>query len=75
MACPRSARGELRSPTLRRSHIEDYKLHLAGRPSARRRPLSKTALAEHLGALRTCFERLTEWDGDDVPAARAGLRR
>ena len=29
---------------------------------------SKTSLAEHLGALRTCFERLTEWDGDDVPA-------
>ena len=30
--------------------------------------LSKISLAEHLGALRTCFERLTEWDGDDVPA-------
>ena len=29
----------------------------------------KISLAEHLGALRTCFERLTEWDGDDVPAA------
>ena len=31
--------------------------------------LSKISLAEHLGALRACFERLTEWDGDDVPAA------
>jgi integrase len=53
---------------LRRSHIEAYKLHLAGRPSARGGKLSKISLAEHLGTLRTCFERLTEWDGDDVPA-------
>ena len=30
--------------------------------------MSKTSLAEHLGTLRTCFERLTEWAGDDVPA-------
>src|SRR5207237_2631384 len=54
---------------LRRSHIETYKLHLATRPSARGGKLSKISLAEHLGALRTCFERLAEWDGDDVPAA------
>jgi hypothetical protein len=54
---------------LRRRHIEAYKLHLAGRPSARGGNLSKISLAEHLGALRTCFERLTEWDGGDVPAA------
>jgi integrase len=54
---------------LRRRHIEAYKLHLAARPSARGGPLTKTSLAEHLGGLRTCFERLTEWDGDDVPAA------
>jgi len=52
---------------LRRAHIEDYKLHLASRPSARGGRLSKTALAEHIGALRTCFERLTEWDGEDSP--------
>ena len=39
------------------------------RPSARGGTLTKTSLAEHLGGLRTCFERLTEWDGDDVPAA------
>jgi integrase len=50
-------------------HIEAYKLHLAGRPSARGGRLTKTSLAEHLGGLRTCFERLAEWDGDDVPAA------
>jgi hypothetical protein len=54
---------------LRRAHIEAYKLHLAGRPSARGGRLTKTSLAGHLGGLRTCFERLAEWDGDDVPAA------
>ena len=53
---------------LRRRHIEAYKLHLAVRPSARGGALTKTSLAEHLGTLRTCFERLTEWNGDDVPA-------
>jgi integrase len=53
---------------LHRAHIEAYKLHLATRPSARGGALTKTSLAEHLGALRTCFERLTEWGGDDVPA-------
>ena len=52
---------------LRRAHIENYKLHLATRPSARGGRLSKTALAEHIGVLRTCFDRLTEWAGDDVP--------
>ncbi len=29
--------------------------------------LTKTSLAEHLGGLRTCFERLAEWDGEDIP--------
>jgi integrase len=53
---------------LRRVHIERYKRHLAGRPSARGGKLSKTALAEHLGTLRSCFERLSEWAGEDVPA-------
>jgi hypothetical protein len=53
---------------LRRTHIETYKLHLAIRPSARGGTLTKTSLAEHLGTLRTCFDRLTEWDGDDLPA-------
>jgi site-specific recombinase XerD len=54
---------------LRRRHIEAYKLHLAARPSARGGKLTKTSLAEHLGTLRTCFERLAEWGGDDVPVA------
>jgi integrase/recombinase XerD len=52
---------------LRRAHIEAYKLHLATRPSARGGRL-KTGLLEHMGCLRSCFERLTEWAGEDVPA-------
>jgi integrase len=31
--------------------------------------LSKVSIAGHVSALRTCFERLGEWGGDDVPAA------
>ena len=52
---------------LRRDHIERYKRHLAERPSVRGGRLSKIALAEHLGTLRACLERLTEWDGEDAP--------
>jgi integrase/recombinase XerD len=52
---------------LRRQHIERYKRHLAERPSIRGGRLSKIALAEHLGTLRACLERLTEWDGEDAP--------
>lgn len=52
---------------LRRAHIEAYKLHVGNRPSARGGQL-KTGLIEQIGVLRNCFERLTEWDGEDVPA-------
>jgi integrase len=52
---------------LRRAHIEAYKLHVGTRPSARGGQL-KTGLIEQIGVLRNCFERLTEWDGEDVPA-------
>ncbi len=63
-----NAREVTRVADLNRHHIEAYKLHLATRPSARGGTLTKTSLAEHLGVLRTCFERLTEWDGGDVPS-------
>jgi integrase len=53
---------------IRRAHIEAYKLQLAARPSARGGRLSKLSLADHLGCLRTCFERLSEWQGPDTPA-------
>jgi integrase len=52
---------------LRRAHIERYKRHLAARPSVRGGRLSNIGLAEQLGTLRACLERLSEWDGDDAP--------
>lgn len=52
---------------IRRNHIEGFKLHLARKPSAKGGALNRHTIAQHLGALRTCFERLSEWDGDDVP--------
>jgi integrase len=52
---------------LRRAHIERFKRHLAARPSLRGARLSNIGLAEHLGTLRVCLERLTEWDGEDAP--------
>lgn len=54
---------------LRRCHIEKYKLHLAARPSAKGGKLTKSAQADQLGALRTCFERLAEWGGEDPPSS------
>ena len=53
---------------LRRAHIERYKRHLAERPSIRGGGrLSNIGLAEQLGTLRICLERLSEWDGEDAP--------
>jgi len=54
---------------LRRGHIEAYKLHLAARRTPRGGTVSATTLSVHIGTLRTCFERLTEWDSNDVPAS------
>jgi integrase len=51
---------------LRRAHIEACKRYLATRPSARGGRL-KTGLTEQMSCLRTCFERLTEWNGEDTP--------
>lgn len=52
---------------LRRTHIEAYKLHLSERPSITGKQLSKRSIVHHLGDLRTCFERLSEWATDDHP--------
>jgi integrase len=52
---------------LNRSHIERYKRHLAERPARRGGTLSKIGLAEQLGTLRVCLDRLAEWDGEDAP--------
>ena len=55
-----------------RGHIEAYKSNLSTRArvgsSRRGETLSKVSIAGHVSALRTCFERLGEWGGDDVPA-------
>ncbi len=57
---------------IRRSHIEAYKAHLSNRAtvgsSRHGGRLSKVSIAGHVSALRTCFERLGEWGGDDVPS-------
>ena len=58
---------------IRRAHIEAYKTHLSTRAtvgsSRHGGKLSKVSIAGHVSALRTCFERLGEWGGDDIPAA------
>ena len=51
-----------------RKHIEAFKLHLATRASARGGTLSRNSIAQRLGTLGTFFERLAEWDGDDLPS-------
>ncbi len=60
--------GVKRVVDLRRKHVEAYKLHLNQRPSSSGAPLSKHSLVNHIGALRSCFERLSEWGGGDQPA-------
>ena len=52
---------------LRRSHIEAFKLHTANRIGATGKPLTRNSIAQQLGVLRTCFERLIEWGDHDVP--------
>jgi integrase len=53
---------------IERTHLEAFKLHLAERPSAKGGRLSRNSIAQRLGTLGTFFERLTEWDGSDVPS-------
>lgn len=69
----RQAPGVGRVADIRRAHIEAYKSHLFNRTtvgsSRHGGKLSKVSIAGHVSALRTCFERLGEWGGDDVPAA------
>jgi integrase/recombinase XerD len=58
---------------VRRGHLEAFKLHLAGRPSARpgrdgASVLSRRSLVGHLSTLSMAFTRLAEWAGDDAPS-------
>jgi integrase len=52
---------------IRRTHVEAYKLWLADRPAARQPHLHRHTIADRLGVLRSCFERLFEWGYDDAP--------
>ncbi len=67
--CFLAVSGVERVADIRRSDIEAFKLHLTARPSAKGGTLSRNSVAQRLGVLRTFFERLTEWGGDDIPAS------
>ncbi len=51
-----------------RRHIEGFKRYLPTRPGKNGRPpLSDQTIRMALGTLRTCFERISEWDYPDAP--------
>jgi integrase len=51
-----------------RPHIEALKTWMAARPGyGKHNTLSKTTLGMRMGHLRAFFERIAEWDYDDVP--------
>ncbi len=52
---------------VRRCHVEDYKTWLAERPAARGGKLHRHTIRERLGVVRNFFERIIEWDWEDVP--------
>jgi integrase len=55
---------------LERRHIEGYKVWLAGRPRLGGGTLHRHTIGMRLRALRTFFDRASEWGYDDVPARR-----
>ena len=59
-----------------RHHIEAFKRYLPTRPGKNGRPpLSEQTIRMTLGTLRTCFERVSEWDYPDAPTTGADLQR
>ena len=52
-----------------RHHVEGFKRHLATRPNQNRpdTTVSPQTIRITLGTLRTCFERISEWDYPDAP--------
>jgi integrase len=53
---------------VQRVHIEAFKRYLPTRPGkSGRPPLSDQTIRMTLGTLRTCFERVSEWDYPDAP--------
>ena len=57
--------------TLRRRHVEAYRLWLAKRPAhGHSRPVTRKTQAKRLVMLRQLFDRLAEWEWDDAPTGR-----
>jgi site-specific recombinase XerD len=51
-----------------RVHIEDFKRWLSARPGKKGKGMSTLTIRHRLGAMRTFFERIAEWEYDDAPA-------
>jgi site-specific recombinase XerD len=51
-----------------RVHIEDFKRWLSARPGKKGKGMSTLTIRHRLGAMRTFFERISEWEYDDAPA-------
>jgi integrase len=51
-----------------RVHIEDFKRWLSARPGKKGQRMSTLTIRHRLGAMRTFFERIAEWEYDDAPA-------
>ena len=50
-----------------RTHIEDYKIWLAGQPGTKAPTMSKNTQRQRLRMIRIFFERLIDWDWPDAP--------
>jgi site-specific recombinase XerD len=53
---------------IRRAHIEDYKVWLAGRPGTKGPTMSKNTQRQRLRMIRIFLERLIDWDWPDAPS-------
>ena len=51
---------------IERRHVESYKIALAARPG-RNGTVTTETIRNHLGMLRTFFERVIDWDDPDAP--------
>ena len=59
--------GIVRLAQLHRTHLEDYKTHLATAPSRTGAPLDRVSIKNILINLRCFFTRITEWGYPDTP--------
>jgi site-specific recombinase XerD len=57
--------------TIRRRHVEAYRLWLATRPAhGHSRPVTRKTQAKRLALLRQLFDRLAEWEWEGAPTGR-----